>query len=332
MEKCVFKIHSSMKCLVILALVAIVGSIAPADAADTVSATQTAKPFVVIDSIHYRDKGDMSAYNMKKHNMLYHRNIWTEETLKKERAPAQPPSDERIASVANNIVAAKSPVIYDIEHWPLDIRTAVQTVAVDDIAAASNKTVDASMNKMIHIITTSRKANPNVKYGYYGCVPLRDYWSPVKNKPELIKKWKEANDYLKPLADSVDVICPSLYAFYNDYDAWVKYAKANIEEAKRLANGKPVYAFLWPKYHNSNKESGKKFIEKEFWKLQLETVYNSGIDGVIIWDSSMVTNNPEDKVWDPSREWWKETVSFLKRINAQQQTPDSETIGKNKKN
>lgn len=328
-------VSSSIKCLSLCAVIAIAGNIAPANAENTIAAARQAKPFVVIDSIHYRDKGDMAVYGMKDYTIFYGAHLWPKSLRgkeDKEKIQALPPSDERISDLVKNIAAAKSPVIYDIEHWPLDVRNSVTTAADDDISAATRQVVDASMDKMIHIITTSRKVNPSVKYGYYSCVPLRDYWSPVKNDPEMLKKWRAANDYLKPLADSLDVICPSLYAFYPDRDAWVKYAKANIEEAKRIANGKPVYAYLWPKYHNSNKSEGKKFIEGGFWKLQLETVYNSGVDGIIIWDSPLVVNNPEDKVWDPDREWWKETVIFLKRINAQQQTPDSETIGKIKKN
>ncbi|MFA7229791.1 MAG: hypothetical protein WC071_00835 [Victivallaceae bacterium] len=317
MGKSVLRIRNTMKCSVALALLAFAGSIATGNAVETVETLKPAKKFAVIDSIHYSDKGDVSIYGMKPYTIFYGVHIWPKNLRgneTKEKIQAVPPSDEHIGSLVKNITTPKSPVIYDIEHWPLDIRKSVKTVADDDIATAGNKTVDASMDKMIHIISESRKVNPNVKYGYYACVPLREYWVPVENNPEQMKKWREANDYLKPLADSVDVICPSLYAFYDDHDGWVKYAKANIAEAKRMANGKPVYAFLWPKYHNSNKEDGKKFIEGDFWKLQLETVYNSGVDGVIIWDSPLVVNNPEDKVWDPNREWWKETVAFLARI------------------
>ncbi|MFA7229985.1 MAG: hypothetical protein WC071_01820 [Victivallaceae bacterium] len=302
---------SKLKCLVAFTLTAITLSI-PANASEA-AAGKPDKSFTVIDSIHYRDKGDMSAYNMKDYTIFYDSRIWPSGEVKK-KALEMPPSDEHIASLVKNITTAKSPVIYDIERWPLDIRHAVKTVASDDIATASNKTVNASMNKMIHIISESKKVNPNVKYGYYSCVPLRDYWVTVGNNPEKMKEWQQANDYLKPLVESVDVLCPSLYAFYNNRDGWVKYARANIAEAKRLANGKPVYVYLWPKYHNSNKKDGKKFIEGDFWKLQLETVYNSGVDGIIIWDSALVVNNPKDKVWDPKREWWKETVSFLARL------------------
>jgi hypothetical protein len=288
---------------------------APANA-DVSAATGRKNPkFTVFDSIHYLDKGDQSALGMGDYTIIYTSAIWPKDILKAEnKRPAAAPPDDFIAGLAKKQTPAKSPVIYDIEHWPLDIRKNGKTVAHDDITTAADKSVSDSMNKLIHIIAVSRKENPSVKYGYYGCVPLRDYWSPEKNDPEMLKKWREANDYLKPLADSLDVICPSVYTFFPDRKGWLAYAKANIAEAKRLANGKPVYVFLWPKYHNSNKEDGKKFIEGDFWKLQLETVYESGVDGIIIWDSPRQVNNKEDAVWNPDREWWKETVAFLARI------------------
>ena len=316
MSKCFKKIY---QCSAALIVIAFTGIMTPLNAADIAAGEQPDKSFVVIDSIHYLDKGDLSVYGLKDYTIFYGVHIWPKDIRKKEKKPASSPPDDHIAGLVKNITDAKSPVIYDIEHWPLDIRRSVQTVANDDILTANDKIVTASMEKMIHIITTSRKVNPSGKYGYYGCVPLRDYWAPVKNDPELLKKWKEANDYLKPLADSLDVICPSVYAFFPDRAAWVKYAKANIEEAKRIANGKPVYVYLWPKYHVSNEAHARKFIEGDFWKLQLETVYNSGVAGVIIWDSRLSVNNKADSVWNPDREWWKETVAFMERIKKQQQ-------------
>lgn len=298
---------SKFKSLMLLSLVVFGLSI-------SVKAGQSKKSFAVINSIHYNDKGDLSKYGLKNYTVFYSTHIWPKKVRVGNRRSKTVPSDEHIAKITKAIPKGRGPAVYDIEHWPLDIRTAVRAAADDDILAASKKAVDASMTKMIHIIETSKKANPSIKYGYYSCLPLRDYWAPVKNDAEKIKKWKEANDYLKPLADSVGVICPSLYTFYPNREAWLKYAKANIAEAKRIANGKPIYVYIWPKYHNSNKRDGKKFIEGDFWKLQLETIYNSGVDGIIIWDSPRVVNNPKDKLWDPKREWWQETVKFMERI------------------
>jgi hypothetical protein len=296
------------KCLMSFIFLAAAGNVISAE-----NRTAKKKPFIVIDSISYKGKA-RPVPGMKDYTILYAAHIWPKDIRKKERKPVLPPSDELISGLVKNITADKSPVIYDIEHWPLDIRKNVSKVADDDIDAADNKSVDASIKKMIYIINCSRKANPSVKYGYYACIPLRDYWAPVHNKPGAMEAWKKANDYLKPLADSVDVICPSIYTFFNKPSDWVKYAKANIAEAKRLANGKPVYVYLWPKYHVSNKEDRCKFIDGDFWKLQLETVYNSGVDGIIIWDNWRLVASPEEKIWNPQLPWWKETVKFLKRI------------------
>lgn len=302
-------IANIVKCFMLFIFIAATGNIV--NAKDETAIKR--KPFIVIDSISYKGK-PRPAPGMKDYTIFYGAHLWPKNIRKKEKRPTLPPSDERIAGLVKNITAVKSPVIYDIEHWPLDIRNNISKVADDDIDTADNKSVDASIKKMIHIINCSRKANPSVKYGYYACVPLRDYWAPVHNKPGSMDAWKKANDYLKPLADSVDVICPSIYTFFNKPSDWVKYAKANIAEAKRLANGKPVYVYLWPKYHVSNGKLKKKFIDGDFWKLQLETVYNSGVDGIIIWDSWRVTASPEDKIWNPERAWWKETVKFLERV------------------
>ena len=302
------KKYHAIKSLTVLAAIFAI-SICSADNQKAAARGQKVKKeFSVIDSIHYPDKEDLSLYGMKDYTIFYIAKIWPKLRKAGNVRPEPIPSDKRITTLVKNKTADKSPVIYDIEHWPLDIRKNVPRAAKDDLEAANKKIVKASMDKMIRIIKTSKKVNPNVKYGYYSCIPLRDYWSPVNGDPVKIKEWQAANDYLQPLADSLDVICPSLYTFYDNHASWQKYAKANIAEAKRLAKGKPIYVYLWPKYHNSNKEYGNKFIDGDFWKLQLETVYNSGVDGIIIWDYS------RGKAWNPQLPWWKETAAFLKRI------------------
>jgi hypothetical protein len=68
------------------------------------------------------------------------------------------------------------------------------------------------------------------------------------------------NDHLRGLVSSLDVSLPSLYTFYDYQPGWVTYAIANIMEARRMNPGKPVFAFLWPQYHDSNKELKGKYI------------------------------------------------------------------------
>lgn len=272
------------------------------------------KAFEIIDSIQYSNKGDTTALGMKSYTIFYSVHLWDKDLRKTNKQPSFPPTGETITRLVSNLKAENAPVIYDIEHWPLDIRSSVKNVAVDDIATAGKQAVRESIEKMVGILRLSKKVNPGVAYGYYACVPLREYWAPVQQDAEGLQRWKDANSFLQPIADAADVLCPSIYAFYQDRESWVRYAKANLEEAKRLAKGKPVYAYLWPKYHNSNKDDGKKFIEAEFWRLQLETVRASGVAGLIIWDSRLVVATEADAVWDETRPWWVETKAFMKRL------------------
>ena len=135
---------------------------------------------------------------------------------------------------------------------------------------------------------------------------MRDYWTPVENNPAKMRAWAEANDALKGLASHVDVIYPSLYTFYDDPEGWKKFAKANLQEAKRY--GKPVYAFLWPMYHDSNKLLSGKPIPADVWRMQLETCLEYA-DGVVIWGGYK-------ELWNEEAGWWKETKAFLARIEA----------------
>jgi hypothetical protein len=56
-----------------------------------------------------------------------------------------------------------------------------------------------------------------------------------------------------------------LYTFYADRQGWVAYAIAQISEARRKAKGKPVYAFIWPQYHESNQLLGGQFLDADYW-------------------------------------------------------------------
>jgi hypothetical protein len=152
--------------------------------------------------------------------------------------------------------------------------------------------------------------------GYYGVPPIRDYWralDPPNSQP--YRAWQSANDQLQPLANAVDALFPSLYTFYDDQDGWTQYAIANLSEARRLARGKPVYAFIWPQFHNSNPVLGLKLIPGEFWALQLQTIAQHA-DGVVIWGGWQV-------LWDENAEWWQATRQFLRTRPATCSTPNA---------
>lgn len=202
---------------------------------------------------------------------------------------------EYLREVARKLPKSSIPYILDIEIW--DVHTGDDTQA--------NKNID----KYILVIDTMKKARPDLKFGYYGVLPNRDYWSPVSNDPQKLAEWNHINGRLKRLAQHVDVICPSLYTFYNDPVGWRKYALETLKRAR--AYGKPVYPFLWPQYHNSNRLLGGEFVSDKFWKEQLALVYTQS-DGIIIWGGyNLDKSNYGPMQWNDNAPWWQTTKAFI---------------------
>ncbi len=109
------------------------------------------------------------------------------------------------------------------------------------------------------------------------------------------------DDELRPLARKVDILFPSLYTYYDDVEGWRTYARITLEEARRF--GKPVYAFLWPEFHDSNEKLKGHYLPVDFWRMEMELCYELA-DGIVIWGGWQQT-------WDDHAPWWIETKAFL---------------------
>lgn len=132
-----------------------------------------------------------------------------------------------------------------------------------------------------------KEAFPGTRLGLYGAQPFRrDYWGIAGRTAQQIDG-THANDalmwqYIDPY---VDFYVSSIYIFYNNPDA-VFYMAANVEEnfqRTRSYGDKPVYAYGWLRYHNSNRAEGNRELEP--WQVEaLATVpYFSGAKGVVLW-------------------------------------------------
>lgn len=205
------------------------------------------------------------------------------------------PNREACQQTARAAAKEVSHFVINIEHWNVNINK------------DSKAEVQKSIEKLVQVIEWMRQAAPSLKLSIYGIPPVRDYWTPVRNLPGGRSSWRTANQFLKPIADASDFITPSLYTFYEDIPGWVTYASANIEEAQQF--GKPVYPFLWCRYHISNRTRRNQFIEGDYWRTQLETVRDRGANGVVLWDWAG-HDKPRTNRLDTSQSWWQETVKF----------------------
>lgn len=248
--------------------------------------------FVVFDGTGYREKPDLTQYGLKPLHIIYPPRLWKKKT-NELKGTTHLPYDDLLEKQAEQARQENDIAVIDIEHWPVE---------------GNKKTVQESVERYIDVLESFKKLTPGVKYGYYRVPPVHDYWNAIQDPTSSrYQEWDAKNRLLDELAGKIDVFFPSLYTYYQDRERWVRYAVANIEQARKYSGEKPVYVFLWPQYHYYNKDIGGEFVDPEFWKIQLQTARKYA-DGAVIWTPSRLE-------WDDNAEWWNVTKEFMRELN-----------------
>lgn len=247
------------------------------------SGSDRVRRFVAFDAMLYENKPQASELGLEQMPVIYEGRIWRNKettTALPDLAPLA--EDIRLAAAAGNFVI-------DIERFPL---------------RGDAGLVKDGVSKLVKVIEFCRSMSQGARLGYYGIVPGRDYWRVIKGiGSSKYREWQKENDALLPLVDAVDFLAPSIYTFYPDKAAWRRYAEAQLAESYRLAAGKPVFPFLWPKYHDSNRLLRNTYVHPEFWRDQLDYCA-ANADGLVIWGGYR-------EEWNPSTSWWRQTAEFL---------------------
>lgn len=256
------------------------------------SATEHNPNFKIFDGTMYSNRPSFVEYGIHPLKVIYASALWPN-----KQARDGVPDLAVIAKLAEEFKSNNADILcLDIEHWSIQ---------------GNNK--NKNLEKYQKTIQLFKKSLKDSQIGYYGLMPERNYWASMedgKGKKNII--WQNTNIEHAAFAKSnLDVIFPSLYTFYNNQEDWAKFAIEHIKEAKKY--GKPVYAFLWPLYHESNFWRKHEYIGNKYWRLQLETVFKHA-DGVVIW-GGWDFKNSKPFVWDEQSEWWQETKNFIKDKN-----------------
>ena len=262
----------------------------PVSAVDKLSTPR--QEFRVFDATFYTDKPDLEPYGIEALPIIYSGQLWDNN---EDRSNL--PREERVAALAREVEsrAQNKIVAIDIEHWPW---------------VEHKGDVALGMKKFMIVLDWFKKYAPSINFGYYTVPPVPDYDSAAAGQLTWQhKRWQRQNDQIVLLAQACQVLFPSMYAFSPNKKLWVASAIGHIREARRYGTGAPVYVFLWPQYHEITRGLALEFIDREFWRTQLETIKQYA-DGVVIWGGYDLKANKRMK-WDDSAPWWKETVSFL---------------------
>lgn len=138
-----------------------------------------------------------------------------------------------------------------------------------------------------------KAVRPNAKVGFYN-QPTQDYWG--WRDPAKAAAMRTGHDEVPWFWQMVDVIYPSLFSFFqsvpdhrlagqgqdheSDFDA---YCRANVNEALRVANGKPVYPYVCYQYHVSNTIYADQPVNDINMRHPLDVARTLGCNGVVVW-------------------------------------------------
>jgi hypothetical protein len=139
--------------------------------------------------------------------------------------------------------------------------------------------------KLQTLLAWAHQAAPGRVIGYYGVLG------------------NTASRYLpleRRLAVHEDALFPSLYTFGDDLAVWKANFHRIMAEAKSVAHGKRVYAYLWPQYHGGAKRAGE-YLTPAHWRSELDAATKL-CAGVVIWGPSAS---------DPDQRWVGATAGFL---------------------
>ena len=133
----------------------------------------------------------------------------------------------------------------------------------------------------------AREKYPELPVGIYGPQPFRrDYWGVSgKDARQIDGTHKTDAELWRHIAPAVDFCIASIYCFY-DSPGSVYYMGANVEEnAQRMAQsgGKPVYAYLWLRYHDSNAKLKGQEVADYLAEAMAVLPYFCGARGTVLW-------------------------------------------------
>ena len=209
------------------------------------------------------------------------------------------------AQAATQLQLFENRVWYDIEY--LDCRAQY----------VGDATAHANALQLAKFIGWAKAAAPSLQIGLYEIVPVTDLW--MAGRLSQTQHW---NDQLQVLADTLDFLCPSIYLYYPESKmAYSYYAGPLVTEAKRLAKGKKVFAFVAPGYHPAGDLPGQ-YASYSVFKNVLNVIKNSGADGMIVFAGrgAMGGQYGEWSRADTSG-WWRAMKEFMQSLQGDPVTP-----------
>lgn len=237
----------------------------------------------IYDKTRYKD----APHPFKSIAIVYATSIWPE---KEYRGSFQYLKDTDFASLRSTLkkMPSEIPIILDIESHDSELFPTLKRVSWNlDIRKFTTELVKMSIQRdnLISLIEVVREEKPDNAVSIYGMCPIRDYWTIVRNEPNALQKWHEANEFQKPVCEKLDFVTPSLYLFYENMpDDIIPYVQGMVSEARMYE--KKVIPFIMPRFHPAGTFSDPdRWIPEKQVKVYITEVLKNA-DGLIVWDAA----------------------------------------------
>ncbi|CAK7003918.1 MAG: hypothetical protein PETM_00111 [Petrimonas sp.] len=238
------------------------------------------KDFKVFNALLFKETPDLTEYGFSKINMIYEDGVISTNYHKKKGEFTWRFVDPQkiLKQSSRSRKNSDIPTVLDVEYW--------------GHLLYARKTKKEAEEVFLQLISSYRANDPNslVSVFHYGAISERIY-------------------------NSSNVVYPCYYTHGTNRNEWIAMVKNGITEIKKRNKKMPIYVFIWPQYNPipSKHDLGYKFVEPDFWRLQLETLYPL-CDGVIIWSHYMDENNKNIK-FNKDMPWFQETLKFINKYN-----------------
>lgn len=163
---------------------------------------------------------------------------------------------------------------------------------------------DCAKTILVASIQECKRVRPSAKWGFYS-MPSVAYWDVHNGHLDEVRA---SHDRLQALWDASDVLFPGNYQGYetdptlpprddaNRYilteqtkkntpeenEAWIA---AGVQEAVRVAHGKPVYPFVWARYMPADGTvTNLRLLNDTNLRQMVEGPRTNGANGIVVWD------------------------------------------------
>jgi hypothetical protein len=235
--------------------------------------------FLVFDALLQRGKPNLSRRGLVP--MLAVADVW------QGKGPQDYVDERGIVAILERLPSDTRTLYVDVENWRL-------------LGVAENVR-DQNVQNYLQTARIIRRTRPQIKFGFYGVAPSCVYWPIVRQDQKSLAEWHDVNRAMRPIAEVVDFVLPSLYTFYDDPAGWRQFASATIDEARQY--GKPVYPFLWFEYFDHNPVLRGRQVRLADWREEL-ALCRQHADGMVLWGGY-------EQDWSESAGWWQAVLGLL---------------------